>query len=91
MLILSFFLEGTAYFFDAICHLLSLLLAIINESLRFGNRINLLQTVITVLIRQVNELMGLEELLVQLFVIVIHLWLQISQSFKSLDLLFSLV
>ena len=91
MMILHFFLEGIAHFFDAICRLLSSLLAIINASLRFHNRTNLLQTVITVLICQGNELMDLEEFLVQLFVTVIHFRLQISQSFNSLDLLFSLV
>jgi len=91
MMILRFFLEGTAHFFDAICLPLSSLLAIINASLRFVNRTNLLEIVITALIRQVNELVGLEEFPVRLFVTVIDLWLQISQSFKSLDLLFSLV
>jgi len=75
MMILHFFLEGTAHFFNAIYLLLSSLLAIINASLRFNNRTNLLETVITVIIRRVNELMGLEEFLVWLFVIVIHLWL----------------
>lgn len=91
MMILRFFLEGTAHFFDAICLPLSPLLEIINASLRFDNRTNLLEIVITVLIRQVNELVGLEEFPVRLFVTVIHLWLQISQSFESLDLLFLLV
>ena len=84
-MILCFFLEGIAHFFDAICLLLSSLLAIINASLRFDNRTNLLETVITVLIHRVNEPMGLEEFLVWLLVIVIHLLLQISQSYKSLD------
>jgi len=72
-MILCFFLEGIAHFFDAICLLLSSLLAIINASLRFDNRTNLLETVITVLIHRVNEPMGLEEFLVWLLVIVIHL------------------
>jgi hypothetical protein len=71
MMILCFFLEGTAHFFDAICLLLSSLLAITNAFLRFDNRINLLEIVIIVLICQVNELMGLEEFLVCLFVIVV--------------------
>jgi hypothetical protein len=90
-MILCFFLEGTAHFFDAICLLLSSLLAITNAFLRFDNRTNILEIVIIVLIRRVNELMGLEEFIVCLFVTVIHLWLQISQSFISLDLMFSLV
>ena len=76
MMILHFFIEGNTHFFDAICLLLSSLLAIINASLRFNNRTDLLEIVITALICRVNELMGLEEFLVWLFVIVIHLWLQ---------------
>ena len=91
MMILCFFLEGIAHFLDAICLLLSSLSAIINASLRFDNRTNLLEIVISVQIRQVNKLMGLEKFLVWLFVTVIYLWLQISQSFKPLDLVFSLV
>lgn len=60
MMILCFFLKGTAYLFEAICLLLTSLLIVINGSLRLDNGADMLVGVVLELICQVNEFMGLE-------------------------------
>ena len=91
MTILCFFLKGTAHLFDAICLLLASLLIVTNGFLRLDNGANLLEVVVSGLICQVNEFMGLEEFLVRLFAIVFHLWLKYHNHSNHSTYLFSLV
>jgi hypothetical protein len=60
MMILCFFLKGTAYLFEAIFLLLTSLLIVINGSLRLDNGADMLEGAVLELICQVNEFMGLE-------------------------------